>query len=67
MQKLFKYLMFEAFTWPLKFGPVFWSRLFWRSPVEYNYPFRIAHVKVQRYTEEEEQQQGVTLDSPTKR
>ena len=23
---------------PSKFGPVFWSRLFRRGPVEYNYP-----------------------------
>ena len=28
----------KNFPGPTKFGPVFWSRLFRRGPVEYNYP-----------------------------
>ena len=28
----------KHFPGPTKFGPVFWSRLFRRGPVEYNYP-----------------------------
>ena len=28
----------KQFPGPTKFGPVFWSRLFRRGPVEYNYP-----------------------------
>ena len=31
---------------PLKFGPVFWSRLFRRGPVEYNYPSGVKERKV---------------------
>ena len=31
-------LCLTHFPWPTKFGPVFWSRLFLRGPVEYNYP-----------------------------
>ena len=30
----------KHFPGPTKFGPVFWSRLFRRGPVEYNYPFQ---------------------------
>ena len=30
----------KHFPGPTKFGPVFWSRLFRRGPVEYNYPVR---------------------------
>ena len=32
-------LCLKHFPGPIKFGPVFWSRLFRRGPVEYNYPF----------------------------
>ena len=32
-------LCLKHFPGPTKFGPVFWSRLFRRGPVEYNYPF----------------------------
>ena len=32
-------LCLKHFSGPTKFGPVFWSRLFQRGPVEYNYPF----------------------------
>ena len=31
-------LCLKHFPGPTKFGPVFWSRLFQRGPVEYNYP-----------------------------
>ena len=31
-------LCLEPLPGPSKFGPVFWSRLFRRGPVEYNYP-----------------------------
>ena len=31
-------LCLKHFPGPTKFGPVFWSRLFRRGPVEYNYP-----------------------------
>ena len=31
-------LCLKHFHGPTKFGPVFWSRLFRRGPVEYNYP-----------------------------
>ena len=30
----------KHFPGPTKFGPVFWSRLFRRGPVEYNYPVK---------------------------
>ena len=33
-------LCLKHFPGPTKFGPVFWSRLFRRGPVEYNYPVR---------------------------
>ena len=33
-------LCLKHFPGPSKFGTVFWSRLFRRGPVEYNYPFR---------------------------
>ena len=33
-------LCLKRFPGPTKFGPVFWSRLFRRGPVEYNYPIR---------------------------
>ena len=32
----------KHFPGPTKFGPVFWSRLFRRGPVEYNYPIARA-------------------------
>ena len=35
-------LCLKHFPGPTKFGPVFWSRLFQRGPVEYNYPIRFA-------------------------
>ena len=31
-------LSLKHFPGPTKFGSVFWSRLFQRGPVEYNYP-----------------------------
>ena len=31
-------LCLKHFPGPTKFGVVFWSRLFWRGPIEYNYP-----------------------------
>ena len=31
-------LSLKHFPGPTKFGHVFWSRLFQRGPVEYNYP-----------------------------
>ena len=38
-------LCLKHFPGPTKFGPVFWSRLFQRGPVEYNYPlFRLKTV-----------------------
>ena len=36
----------KHFPGPTKFGPVFWSRLFRRGPVEYNYPIIYACQKV---------------------
>ena len=33
-------LSLKHFPGPTKFGPVFWSRLFQRGPVEYNYPLQ---------------------------
>ena len=35
-------LSLKHFPGPTKFGPVFWSRLFQRGPVEYNYPSKIS-------------------------
>ena len=32
----------KHFPGPTKFGPVFWSRLFRRGPVEYNYPSNLS-------------------------
>ena len=34
----------KHFPGPTKFGPVFWSRLFRRGPVEYNYPISACAV-----------------------
>ena len=40
-------LCLKHFPGPSKFGPVFWSRLFRRGPVEYNYPiFRTSLFQV---------------------
>ena len=33
-------LCLKHFPGRTKFGPVFWSRLFRRGPVEYNYPIK---------------------------
>ena len=33
-------LCLKRFPGPTKFGSVFWSRLFRRGPVEYNYPIK---------------------------
>ena len=35
-------LSLKHFPGPTKFGPVFWSRLFQRVPVEYNYPVTLS-------------------------
>ena len=36
---------------PSKFGPVFWSRLFLRGPVEYNYPAKkvVSAVRAEQF------------------
>ena len=39
----------KHFPGPTKFGPVFWSRLFRRGPVEYNYPVFSLHVLCRKY------------------
>ena len=38
-------LCLKHFPGPTKFGPVFWSRLFRRGPVEYNYPIESLFLK----------------------
>ena len=43
-------LCLKHFPWPTKFGPVFWSRLFLRGPVEYNYPKLIQVKKESRHS-----------------
>ena len=39
-------LCLKHFPGPTKFGSVFWSRLFRRGLVEYNYPIRKRHSTV---------------------
>ena len=41
-------LSLKHFPEPTKFGPVFWSRLFQRGPVEYNYPRKDAEKDPER-------------------
>ena len=37
-------LCLKHFPGPTKFGSVFWSRLFRRGPVEYNYPALVPQI-----------------------
>ena len=41
-------LSLKHFPGPTKFSPIFWSRLFQRGPVEYNYPLGMNQ-KTQSY------------------